>query len=99
LGAKWSLERQEWDVTFLDLLTKQKFTKHCTVLLTAVGGFSQPREVSFPGMNVYKGKVFHTAEWDHSFDYRNKRIAVIGNGCSAAQVVPSIAPSVKKLTQ
>lgn len=50
-------------------------------------------------MEDYKGKVFHTARWDHSFDWSNKRVAVIGNGCSAAQVVPSIAPGVKKLTQ
>lgn len=50
-------------------------------------------------MEHYKGKVFHTAEWDHSFDWQGKRVAVIGNGCSAAQVVPSIAPDVKKLTQ
>ena len=99
LGAKWSVERQEWDVKFLDLSTKQSFTKQCTILLTAVGGFSQPREVSFPGMEKYKGTFFHTAEWDHSFDYRGKRVAVIGNGCSAAQVVPSIAPSVQKITQ
>jgi cation diffusion facilitator CzcD-associated flavoprotein CzcO len=99
IGAKWSSERREWDVTFLDLQTKQIFTKNCTILLTAVGGFSQPREVHFPGMDGYRGKIFHTAEWDHTFDYRNKRIAVIGNGCSAAQVVPSIAPVVQKLTQ
>ncbi|KAN0110969.1 FAD/NAD(P)-binding domain containing protein [Hyaloscypha variabilis] len=99
LGARWSLERQEWDVTFLNLATKERFTKHCTMLLTAVGGFSQPREVSFPGMDLYNGRVFHTAEWDHTFEYRDKRVAVIGNGCSAAQVVPSIASSVKKLTQ
>jgi cation diffusion facilitator CzcD-associated flavoprotein CzcO len=93
------LERQEWDVMFLNLANKDRFTKHCTILLTAVGGFSQPREVSFPGMDLYNGRVFHTAEWDHNFDYRDKRVAVIGNGCSAAQVVPSIASSVKKLTQ
>ncbi|KAH8743316.1 hypothetical protein BGZ57DRAFT_946387 [Hyaloscypha finlandica] len=99
LSAKWSLERQEWEVSFLDLGTKQRFKKHCAILLTAVGGFSQPRDVCFPGLDGYGGKVFHTAEWDHTFDYRDRRIAVIGNGCSAAQVVPSIAPSVRKLTQ
>ena len=86
-------------MSFLDLGTKQRFKKHCAILLTAVGGFSQPRDVCFPGLDGYSGKVFHTAEWDHTFDYRDKRIAVIGNGCSAAQVVPSIAPSVRKLTQ
>ncbi|GME50676.1 uncharacterized protein BCR38DRAFT_363903 [Neofusicoccum parvum] len=50
-------------------------------------------------METFKGRIFHTAEWDHSFDPTGKKIALVGNGASAAQVVPSIAPSVKKLTQ
>ncbi|KAL7953716.1 hypothetical protein V8C34DRAFT_296294 [Trichoderma compactum] len=99
LGAKWSDERQLWDVTFLNLRTKERFVKSANVLLTAVGGFSQPRVVKFPGMEKFKGRIFHTAEWDHSYDYTGKRMAVIGNGCSAAQVVPNVAPRVAKLTQ
>ncbi|KAK1763980.1 FAD/NAD(P)-binding domain-containing protein [Phialemonium atrogriseum] len=99
LGARWSNERQQWDVTFLDGRTKKTFTRQCAILLSAVGGFSKPRDVRFPGMETFQGNIFHTAEWDHSFDYIGKRVAVVGNGCSAAQVVPSIASSVKKLTQ
>lgn len=86
-------------VTFRDVSTGKKSTERCDILLSAVGGFQQPREARFPGIEKFKGEVFHTAEWNHSFDYADKRIAVIGNGCSAAQVVPSIAPHVKKLTQ
>ncbi|KAH6869051.1 hypothetical protein B0T10DRAFT_418998 [Thelonectria olida] len=97
IGAEWV--DGQWHVDFINSTTGQKFTKQCTILLSAVGGFSQPRRVNFAGMDRYKGKIFHTAEWDHSFDWKGKRIAVIGNGCSAAQVVPSIAPGVKKLTQ
>lgn len=97
LGAEW--QNGGWDVLFRDVSTGKQFTKQCTVLLSAVGGFAQPRDVKFPGMDKYKGEIFHTAEWNHHFDYTGKRIAVIGNGCSAAQVVPSIAPDVKKITQ
>ncbi|PNP38823.1 hypothetical protein TGAMA5MH_09046 [Trichoderma gamsii] len=99
LGATWSNERQLWDVTFLNLRTKEKLVESANVLLSAVGGFSQPRIVEFPGMEKFKGRVFHTAEWDHSYDYTGKKMAVIGNGCSAAQVVPNVAPRVAKLTQ
>lgn len=97
INAKWV--DGEWHVTFVNRATGQKFTRGCAILLTAMGGFSQPREVKFPGMDLYKGRIFHTAEWDHSFDWTDKRVAIIGNGCSAAQVVPSIAPDVKKLVQ
>ncbi|KAL5600653.1 hypothetical protein FOVSG1_008465 [Fusarium oxysporum f. sp. vasinfectum] len=96
-GAEWV--DGSWHVHFLDTYTGEKFTKQCTILLSAVGGFSIPRQSKFPGMDKYKGRTFHTAEWDHTFDWRNKKVAVIGNGCSAAQVVPSIAPGVKKLVQ
>ncbi|ORY69025.1 uncharacterized protein BCR38DRAFT_363903 [Pseudomassariella vexata] len=97
LGAKWV--DGQWHVAFVNRITGEKFTETCTILISAVGGFSQPRDVKFPGMDRFKGRIFHTAAWDHSFDWTNKRVAVIGNGCSAAQVVPSIAPGVKKLTQ
>ncbi|KAM0431988.1 hypothetical protein ACHAQK_009904 [Fusarium lateritium] len=96
VGATW--QNDHWEVNFVDR-NKNKFTLKCTILLSAVGGFSQIRETHFPGMDTYKGKIFHTARWDHSFDWNNKKVAVIGNGCSAAQVVPSIAPGVQKLTQ
>ncbi|KAH8685065.1 hypothetical protein BGZ61DRAFT_356065 [Ilyonectria robusta] len=97
LSAKWINDL--WHVTFVDIGTGKTSTKTCNILLSAVGGFSQVRGVNYPGMDQYQGKVFHTAEWDHSFDLTGKRVAVIGNGCSAAQAVPSIAPQVQKLTQ
>ncbi|KAF7557823.1 hypothetical protein G7Z17_g488 [Cylindrodendrum hubeiense] len=97
LSAQWVGDM--WHVTLVDNETGETFNKSCNILLSAVGGFSQPRGVNYPGMDQYQGKIFHTAEWDHSFDLEGKRVAVIGNGCSAAQVVPSIAPQVKKLTQ
>ena len=97
LGAEW--EDGAWKVFFKDGAAGSTYTKRCDILLSAVGGFSKLREPTFPGLDNYKGRVFHTADWDHSFDWHDKRVAVIGNGCSAAQVVPSIAPGVKKLTQ
>lgn len=96
--ARWV--KDHWEVQFVTTDGSNKiFTESCDILLSAVGGFSQPKWPKFPGMDKYQGTIFHTAEWDHSFDYTNKRVAVIGNGCSAAQVVPSIAPDVRSLTQ
>lgn len=45
----------------------------------------------------FKGKIVHTAEWDHSLDLSNKTVAVVGTGASAVQVIPGIVDSVKKL--
>ena len=40
----------------------------------------------------------HTARWDHDVDLRGKRVALIGTGASAVQVIPAIAPEVERLT-
>lgn len=97
VSAEW--EDDHWNVHFRNPINGKTFTKQCEVLISAVGGFSKLREPKFPGLDRYKGRVFHTARWDHSFDYNDKRVAVIGNGCSAAQTIPNIAPAVKQLTQ
>ena len=50
------------------------------------------------GAESFQGAKFHTAQWDHDISYDGKRVAVIGSGCSAAQVVPAIASNVERLT-
>jgi hypothetical protein len=44
-----------------------------------------------PGLRDFKGHITHSADWDHNYDYSNKRIAVIGNGSSGIQIVPQLA--------
>lgn len=53
--------------------------------------FSHHQWPAIPGLEDFKGQVTHSARWDHSFDYSNKRIAVIGNGSSGIQIVPQMA--------
>ena len=48
--------------------------------------------------NWFKGKMMHTARWDDSYDISGQRVAIIGTGASAIQVVPSIAPIVSQLS-
>ncbi|KAF2799542.1 monooxygenase [Melanomma pulvis-pyrius CBS 109.77] len=90
LGAAWNARTTMWDVNFRDQKTGIEFVRSATVLISAVGGISYPRDVHFDGMDKFQGAMFHTARWDHSVDYKGKRMAVIGNGCSAAQVVPTV---------
>ncbi|MBI3213711.1 MAG: NAD(P)/FAD-dependent oxidoreductase [Mycobacterium sp.] len=66
-------------------------------LINASGPLSTPVIPDFPGRDSFTGKTFHTNDWDHSFDYTGKRVAVIGSGASAAQVIPAIQPSVGEL--
>jgi cation diffusion facilitator CzcD-associated flavoprotein CzcO len=99
LGAAWNVDSNQWDVRFRDLQTGIEYTRSVTVLLSAVGGISYPRDVKFPGMEQFQGEMFHTARWNHDYDYSGKRMAVIGNGCSAAQVVPNVVDKVSYIKQ
>jgi cation diffusion facilitator CzcD-associated flavoprotein CzcO len=67
------------------------------VLVSGVGGLSNPAYPSIPGLDTFAGPAFHSATWDHGVDLRGKRIAVIGSGASAIQFVPQIAPKAARL--
>jgi cation diffusion facilitator CzcD-associated flavoprotein CzcO len=56
-----------------------------------------PKLPNIPGLDRFQGTLFHTARWNHDYDLAGKRIAVIGTGASAVQVVPAIAPQVEAL--
>ena len=63
----------------------------------ATGVFTQPKPPDIPGLETFAGAVMHTARWDHEEDLRGRRVAIIGTGASAVQVIPSIAPEVEQL--
>jgi len=67
------------------------------VLVSAVGLFNHPNIPDFPGRDTFKGVQFHSSRWNHGFALRGKTVAVIGNGASAVQFIPKIAPEVETL--
>jgi cation diffusion facilitator CzcD-associated flavoprotein CzcO len=68
------------------------------VVLSCMGGLIDPSFPDVAGIRDFAGEVMHTARWNHSYDLAGKRVAVIGTGASAVQVVPSIAGKVAQLT-
>lgn len=67
-------------------------------LLNASGALTIPNLPDVDGVDTFAGVTMHTARWDHSQDLTGKRVAVIGTGASAVQVIPEIAPAVRTLT-
>ncbi|MFC3849899.1 flavin-containing monooxygenase [Corynebacterium hansenii] len=61
-------------------------------LILGVGALCEPRLPDIEGIEEFEGTIFHSARWDHDVDLRGKRVAVIGTGASAIQIVPQIAP-------
>jgi len=84
-SAHWDKKRRTWVVA----TTRGEYT--AKILVTAFGGLSEPRVPEISGIEHFRGEIFHTARWDHGTDLRGKRVAVIGTGASAVQVIPQIA--------
>ncbi|HET8871903.1 MAG TPA: NAD(P)/FAD-dependent oxidoreductase [Aquabacterium sp.] len=90
--VEWDEAQQLWQV-----FTDRGETYQAQFLINASGPLSTPVIPNFKGRDTFKGRSFHTNAWDHDYDYRGKRVAVIGSGASAAQVIPAIAPDVAHL--
>jgi cation diffusion facilitator CzcD-associated flavoprotein CzcO len=67
-------------------------------VIGATGVLTKPRPPDIDGLEDFAGTTMHTARWDDSLSLRGKRVAVIGTGASAVQVIPAIAPEVEHLT-
>jgi 4-hydroxyacetophenone monooxygenase len=93
--ATWDECRQTWVV---GVATPQgRETHEASVLVSAIGQFGEPQEPVIEGAGSFKGEIFHSARWPEELDVAGKRVAVIGTGASAMQIVPSIADKVASL--
>ncbi len=91
--VQWDESRQLWQV-FTEGSEAPLLAKY---LINASGPLSTPVIPNFKGRDTFKGHSFHTNAWDHGYQHAGKRVAIIGSGASAAQVIPAIAPDVKQL--
>ncbi|PNY24601.1 Baeyer-Villiger monooxygenase [Tolypocladium capitatum] len=83
LSSSWDAAAGIWLVEIRDLKTSKVYYHRSKILISAVGALSIPKKCDLPGAESYQGHMFHTAEWDHSFDWKGKDVVVVGNGCSA----------------
>ncbi|KAI0071220.1 FAD/NAD-binding domain-containing protein [Panus rudis PR-1116 ss-1] len=92
IAATWDASHQVWRVELKNLKTGSSFDT-AKAVISSVGILCVPRYPrDLDGVKTrFKGQYFHSARWNYDVDLRNKRVAVIGNGCSAAQFLPIIA--------
>ena len=92
LGAAWDDDDKRWR------LETSQGPMSADVLVTALGGLSEPAQPDIPGLDDFGGTIFHSAQWAHDHDLSGERVAVIGTGASAVQLVPEIQPRVGRLS-
>ncbi|MEU2035714.1 flavin-containing monooxygenase [Nocardia amamiensis] len=90
-SARWNDDTALWEIES----TQGRFTANTVV--SAVGALCEPALPDIKGISQFEGEVFHSARWNHDVDLTGKRVAIIGTGASAIQIVPAIAPKVGRL--
>lgn len=83
--AKWIAEQQIWRVDIRDMRSGLIQVQYANVVISAIGIVHAPNHPEeLQGLqDTFKGDHFHSARWRHDISLHNKRVAVIGNGCSA----------------
>jgi len=97
VGARWDEAAAQWQVR-LRTPDGREDTLAANAIVSAVGQLNRPRLPDLPGRERFRGPSFHSAQWDASQDLRGKRVAVIGTGASAFQLVPEVAKQAAQLT-
>lgn len=83
--ALWSVHTEQGDVL------------HARTVISASGPLSNASLPDIPGVDSYCGHKIHSARWDHEYDFRGKRVAVIGTGASAVQIIPELVKVADKV--
>ncbi|GLZ50271.1 monooxygenase [Actinomycetospora sp. NBRC 106375] len=91
-AATWDDDAQRWSVSAGD----RRWS--AAAVISAVGLFNTPKIPDLPGLDTFDGPVFHTAQWPDDVDLAGRRVAVVGTGASAMQVVPAVADRTSRLT-
>jgi cation diffusion facilitator CzcD-associated flavoprotein CzcO len=97
--CEWIESRSVWRLHIRDTKTDTVSTHECQFLFAGTGGLVVPRKLDVPGASSFQGPIFHSAQWRNDVDLTGKRVVLFGNGCTAAQIVPSIVGDVAHLTQ
>ncbi len=85
-SAHWHERARRWHLT-----DAEGHRYEADVLVSAVGTFATPSLPDIPGLDSFAGPCFHSARWEHEHDLSGRRLAVVGTGASAAQIIPELA--------
>ncbi len=97
--CEWIEESARWRMTIRHIKSNTILVHECQFLFCATGQLVQARDIDVPGSETFEGPIFHTSRWRSDVDLKDKKVVIFGNGCTAAQVVPSIVKQTKSLTQ
>ncbi len=89
-SLSWDEDHGAWQAK-----TEQGVTYQARSVVMAQGPLSKVSWPAIPGIENYRGHKIHSARWDHSYDFSDKRVAVIGTGASGVQIIPELVKIAK----
>lgn len=93
IEAEWIEDKNHWRV----ITSGSEY--HAELLLLATGFLEEKVTANIPGMESFAGRIFHSADWPEGYTGENDRIAVVGSGSSACQIVPAMQKVAEKVIQ
>lgn len=96
-SMSWNEETGQWAVEVEDLKAGRTFTDHCDFVINCTGVLNKWKYPNIEGLRDFKGTLLHSAQWNQGVDLEGKRVALIGAGSSAVQILPNIYNSVDQV--
>jgi 4-hydroxyacetophenone monooxygenase len=97
LSARWDEDAAQWEVRMRAPGGGEERLA-ANAIISAVGQLNRPHIPDLPGRERFAGASFHSAAWDERQDLAGRRVAVVGSGASAFQLVPEVAKVAARLT-
>ncbi|KAK8912866.1 hypothetical protein H634G_09279 [Metarhizium anisopliae BRIP 53293] len=102
-ATAWNDSTHQWETSLTVLGGKAaerwaSYTVTSDFVISAVGRLNVPRYPNIAGLNSFQGKIMHSARWDPNHDLEGKKVAMIGNGATAAQILPEIVDIAQSVT-
>ncbi|KAF9057793.1 hypothetical protein BJ165DRAFT_1605518 [Panaeolus papilionaceus] len=95
--AVWDASNGEWNVSVKCEEDQSILHDRGHILVNASGALNAWKWPEIPGIESFKGKLMHSAQWDETIDLQDKDVGLIGNGASGIQILPTIYPQVRKM--
>jgi 4-hydroxyacetophenone monooxygenase len=93
----WDDRRSEWQIHWVDA-NGRRDVSYANVVITAAGYLNRPRWPDIKGRDTFAGTSIHSALWDPALDLTGKKVAVIGAGCTAVQIIDACVDQVEHFT-
>ncbi|RCI09534.1 hypothetical protein L249_3927 [Ophiocordyceps polyrhachis-furcata BCC 54312] len=99
IRCEWRQDSNRWRLQVRDVKSGAVFHHESRFLFCAGGVLVRPKVPDLPGLSSFAGTVLHASQWSNDVQINDKKVVVVGNGCTAAQIIPTIIHRTRHLSQ